>query len=652
MSKRWQIFDKYFDENRPTIGLAPDADGWQNVLYKPQDKMLPDSSEGFQTSFRILKWIIVVTVFALLTRLSYLELIMGSDLSARGEQNYLRVYVTRALRGIIYDRNQKQLVENIPHDNAAIIPADLPQNENERAALFSNLSKIVHMPADDIAQIAEKFRFLYTPITIKDNISHEEKLAILSTFTNQSSGILVVEDFARNYLPASEGMAHTLGYLSRISASEWEKEPNTYSPDTTVGKIGLEKSYESYLRGNNGEKKIVVDAKRTKIDTLFTSEPENGCNLITTLDSDLTNKSYDLLKSAIEKSNATGGTVIMMNPQNGQILSMVSMPDFDNNLFAGGIKGVSEVNAYEALTKDKKTPFLNRAISGTYPPGSTFKIVTASGVLENHIVSASDKLDSPGSISIPSQFDPTRHFTYKDWKADGHGMLNIIGAIAESSDTFFYKVTGGFETFKGLGTEALGDMAKKFGLGTILGIDIPGEQSGVVPTPDWKKEVVKESWLTGDTYNFAIGQGYLLTTPLQVAGFTSAIANNGKLYQPYVVKSINNCASASEKEPQVISQNFLQSDTIQTVKAGLHEAIYGDHGTAKSLRDLPFTVGGKTGTAQFNNNQNTHAWFTAFAPFDNPEVVITVMVEGGGEGNEIAVPIAKQLLQTWGNKYR
>ncbi|MBI4836522.1 MAG: penicillin-binding protein 2 [Candidatus Abawacabacteria bacterium] len=652
MNKRWRIFDRYFDDDRPVHSSVPDTDAWQDVLYTPQDKLLPDSSEGFQTSFRILKWIILATVFALLLRLSYLQLVIGSDLYARGEQNYLRVYVTRALRGIIYDRDRKQLVENIPHDNAAVIPADLPQNELERATTFTTLSNILNIPEEEIAQTVEKYRFLYTPITIKSNIDHETKLKVLSTFTNQSSGVLVVEDFSRHYLSASQGLAHALGYLNRINEYEWEKESQMYTIDTTVGKSGIEKVYEKYLRGRNGEKKIVVNAKHTKIDTLFTSEPENGCDLVTALDSDLNQKSYELLQQTIRRTNATGGSIIIMNPQNGQILSLVSLPDFDNNLFADGIKGKVETEKYEQLLKDKNTPFLDRAISGTYPPGSTFKIVTASGILENNIVTAEEKIEAPGFISVPNQFNPTEHFIYKDWKKEGHGQLNIIEAIAASSDTFFYKVTGGFEKFRGLGVNALSDMAKSFGLGKTLGIDLPGEQSGTVPTPDWKNELLHASWVTGDTYNYAIGQGYLLTTPLQVAGYTSLIAANGKLYQPYIVKAITNCANSSEKEPQVIAEKFLQAETIAKVKEGMHAVIYSDKGTAKSLRTLPFEVGGKTGTAQFNNNQNTHAWFTAFAPYENPEVVITVMVEGGGEGGEAAVPIAKELLQWWGNKYR
>lgn len=647
MSNRWRIFDKYFNQDIGFEDSSNNPDQWQNVFITPQDKLMAESNGQFQGSFRILKAIIILTVFALLIRLSYLQLNLGQLLFERGEENYLRVYVTRALRGIIYDRNGIQLVENIPNDNAAIIPADLPRDEDERQRLFEKLGSLLSIPASEISDLSEKYRFLYTPIVVKADIDHDTKLKLLSQFANQSSGVLVLEDFSRNYLASSNGLAHSLGYLGKVSEEEWQNADGAYTLDSTIGKSGLEKTYEQYLRGINGTQKIVVDARHTKVDTLFTSAPENGCDLVTTIDSKLENKIKTLLQSTITANNATGGSVIVMNPQNGQVISLVSLPGFDNNIFSQGIKGKTEVAEYQKLLNDKNTPFLNRAISGTYPPGSTFKIVTASSVLENNIVTPTDRLDAPGQISVPNQFDPTQSFIYKDWKPTGHGTISIIEALAVSSDTFFYKVTGGYQGFRGVGADKISEFAHKFGLGSVLNIDLPGEQPGLVPTVEWKKEKIGHPWLTGDTYNYAIGQGYLLTTPLQVAGYTSVIASGGKLYQPYLVKEIKNCANSSQKDPQVLQQNFLLPTTLATVKEGMYETIYSDVGTAKSLRTLPFKVGGKTGTAQFNNNQNVHAWFTAFAPYDNPELVVTVMIEGGGEGSAIAVPIAKQIFQWW-----
>ncbi len=647
MSKRWNIFEKHFEQE---INLKSDdgnPDQWQDVIYTPSDDLLPDSSVAFQTSFRILKWIIVIAVMALVVRLAYLQFAMGEILFERGQENYLRVYITRAMRGIIYDRDQQPLVQNIPHDSAAIIPADLPNTDEERKNLFAQLAGILDIPATDIGDISEKYRFLYTPIVIKSNIDHESKLRLLSTFPNQASGVTVIEDFSRKYSDIGEEMSHTMGYLGKINDQEWQSNKDTYTLDSNIGRSGLEKNYEQYLHGTNGQKKIVVNAKHSKIDTLFTSEPQDGCDLITTLDSDLQDKAYWLLKDSIRSSGATGGSIVIMNPQNGQILSLISLPDFDNNLFIDGIKGKEEVAAYERLTKDKNTPFLNRAISGAYPPGSTFKLVTAGSVLENNIVSEKDRLEAPGFISVPNQFKPDESFIYKDWKESGHGSIDIIDAIAQSSDTFFYKVSGGYQNFEGVGSEKISEMAKKFGLGDPLGIDLPNEVSGTVPTSQWKKDVLGLPWVTGDTYNYAIGQGYLLTTPLQVAAFTSVVASSGKLYQPYIVKEINNCGLSSHKEPKILGKDFLKPETLTTIKQGMYNSVYAKNGTAKSLQSLPFKVAGKTGTAQFNNNQDVHAWFTAYAPFDNPEIVVTVMLEGGGEGSQIAVPIAKQILSWW-----
>ncbi len=647
MNKRWKIFDKHFEQEINLKSEDDHPDQWQDVIYTPKDNLLPDSSIAFQTSFRVLKWVVIIAVIVLTSRLAYLQFAIGDMLFDRGQENYLRIYVSRAMRGIIYDRDQKPLVENIPHDSAAIIPADLPNNEEERKALFLQLSTILEIPEQEISDISEKYRFLYTPIIVKSNIDHDSKLALLSTFPNQAAGVMVIEDFSREYLSTNDGLAHVMGYLGKINDTEWQKNRDTYTIDSTVGRSGLEKSYEEYLRGTNGQKKIVINAKHNKIDTLFTSEPQNGCDLITTLDTGLENRVHNLLKDSIRNAGATGGSVIIMNPQNGQILSLVSLPGFDNNLFIDGVKGKEEVATYESLTKDKNTPFLNRAISGAYPPGSTFKLVTASSVLENNIVSANDRLEAPGFITVANQFKPDENFIYKDWKADGHGSIDIIDALAQSSDTFFYKVSGGYQGFQGVGAEKISNMAYNFGLGNPLGIDLPGEVSGTVPGPLWKKNTLDLPWVTGDTYNYAIGQGYLLTTPLQVAAYTSVIANDGKLYQPYLVKEISNCPISSHKEPKILKQNFLSPEHINTVKQGMYQSVYDKDGTAKSLQDLPFKVAGKTGTAQFNNNQDIHAWFTAFAPYNNPEIVVTVLLEGGGEGSQIAVPIAERILSWW-----
>jgi penicillin-binding protein 2 len=366
-----------------------------------------------------------------------------------------------------------------------------------------------------------------------------------------------------------------------------------------------------------------------------------------TIDTDLQKRVSNLLQKTLESSDTNAGVVVIQDPRTGAILSMVSLPTYDNKVMSNGVIGEEESALFDEWINDEHTPFLHRAISGVYPPGSTYKIVTASAALESGTVTVNDYIDSPGQIVIPSWFDPELTFIYKDWKPSGHGFLNVIEALEESSDTFFYKVSGGFEQIQGMGLLTLNDYARYYGVGSKLGVDLPQESAGVLPNEQWKQETIGEGWYVGDTYNMAIGQGYLLMTPLQVNTYTSVIANGGTVYKPHVVQEILNCDDQRSIEPEVIHTDFLTDDTIEAVRTGLRQVIIGPNGTAKTLRNLSVSVAGKTGTAQFNNNEQEHAWFTAYAPYDDPQIAITVLIEGGGEGSEVAVPLAGQIIEMY-----
>jgi penicillin-binding protein 2 len=323
-----------------------------------------------------------------------------------------------------------------------------------------------------------------------------------------------------------------------------------------------------------------------------------------------------------------------MNPQNGAILAMVSQPSFDNNSFSLGIKQAD----YDTLKNDPDTPLLNRAISGEYPSGSTIKPIIAAAALEEKIITPSTGFLSTGGLRVGQWFFP-------DWKAGGHGWTNVTKAIAESVNTFFYYIGGGYEDFVGLGVERIGQYLRAFGLGQPSNIDLTGESSGFVPTAEWKKQTIGEPWYIGDTYHLAIGQGYLLVTPLQVANYTSAFANGGRIYKPRVVQEIlNNDGSVYEvKEPKIIAENMVSPENIETVRQAMRQTVVS--GSAQSLKSLPVAVAGKTGTAQFDSRKPSHSWFTGFAPFDNPQMVLTVLVEEGGESTDSAVPIVKDFWQ-------
>ncbi len=311
----------------------------------------------------------------------------------------------------------------------------------------------------------------------------------------------------------------------------------------------------------------------------------------------------------------------------------MSFPNFDNNEF---IKGLSP-ESFDKIIQDKNEPLLNRAIAGQYPSGSTIKPLIAAAALEEGIISPDKQLNCPGQLTLKDKYNPNIFWTFPDWKA--HGPVNMNKAIAESCNVYFYTIGGGYGDIEGLGIEKIAKYLKLFGWGQALGIDLPGEMTGLVPSPLWKEETKDEEWYIGDTYNVSIGQGDIGVTPLQLAIATAAIANNGKVFQPQLTEN---------SEPNIIRQGFIEEDFLEVVKRGMREAVIS--GSAKALYDLPVKAAGKTGTAQVSKTKAPHSWFTVFAPYDNPEIVLTILIENGGEGSVTALPVAKEVLSWWFSK--
>lgn len=649
MSKR-EIFEFDGFKHKTNFKRTYSLDAADGSNLPPEDHLLPDSRHLFGGSLNLLYFLLAFCLLVILLRSFYLQIVEGSYYLERAENNHIRVYVSKALRGVVYDSQDNLLVENIPRNDLALIPADLPKVKVEKEALLLSLFEMVEADSETRKEVLDTIDagpFSPFPIIVKKDISHDLKLDLLSQYPDNAYGVMVSENFSRSYLTGNE-MSHVLGYLGKITREEWEAKKDQYLIDSDLGKTGLELAYEEELKGMDGRRRVNVDAKGQLTDTMATTLPTAGCDLKLYLDVELQKYVREVLVRAVTNSGSTGGAVLVMNPQNGAILSMVSLPDFDNKIFIDGIKGDKETKEFEYLNSEQAhQPFLNRAVSGVYPPGSTYKLVTATAVLNEGIVGINDYLDAPGQIEIPSWFDPEQKFIYKDWKPTGHGLLNIVGALEESSDTFFYTVTGGYKEFKGLGLNKLVDYNHRFGLGAKLGIDLVGEAKGTVPNEAWKQLNFDENWYVGDTYNMAIGQGYVLTTPLQVASFTATVANKGQVYEPHLVQEILGCDNAQKIEPVLKNEELASPYTFTVVRRGMWEAVNGDAGTAKGLKYLNLDIAGKTGTAQFNNNEQEHAWFTGFAPFDDPEIVVTVLVEGGGEGSATAVPVAGEIFKSY-----
>jgi len=624
--------------------------------------------------FSRLKYYVLFAVFTLLiifTRAAWLQVIRGGYYYLLSEGNRLRSETIEAKRGVIYSRDMKPLVRNKANFVLYFLPVDLPKDELTRDDLIRKISCILEgqpppPPTPEILAASSKeldlvkdnatfYRikeFLaaikigslesYRPLFVADNIAYDKAMLISLSLENWP-GVFLTTKIRREYLlPTSattsavlgeSSLAHILGYTGKINADELATLGPDYSLIDYVGKVGLEYSWEKELKGQAGQKNIEVDALGRQEKVINEVPALDGDNLVLSLDAALQAKAEEVLEAYISKANLKRAAVIVMNPNNGEILALVSLPSYNNNAFARGINQ----EEYDKFLNNPNQPLFNRAISGELPSGSTIKPIFAAGALQDKVITEKTTVLSTGGLQVSDWFFP-------DWKAGGHGLTDVKSALAWSINTFFYYIGGGYGDFKGLGVDGLDKYAELFGLGEKTGIDLPGEATGFVPTAAWKQAVKGESWYIGDTYHFAIGQGDVLVTPLQVANYTAAIANGGTLYVPHLVTEVLHSDNSLlyEVQPQVLRSDFIAPANLAIVRAGLRQTVTA--GSAQSLQSLPVSVAGKTGTAQWSTKNSPHAWFTGFAPYENPQIVITVLVEEGVEGSTIAVLIARDIL--------
>ena len=583
--------------------------------------------------------ILLFFLLIILFRVGWLQIVKGEYYHDLAEGNRIRIERIEPKRGIIYDRNKQPMVRNVANFLLYFIPADLPKDEKEKEKIIERISQIlVVLSPADIKTILGKIKYRslesYQSLFIIDNIEYE-KAMLLYLESDKMHGVYLSNKTRREYNLFSLSLSHILGYISKISEKELTKIDSNYSPIDYIGKTGLENFFENELKGTAGKKQVEVDALGKEKKIINQIIGEDGRNLVLSLDINLQKKLEETMNSELEKLKVKKACAIVLNPNNGEILAMVSMPSYNNNSFA---KGISQ-KEYQKLINNPDNPLFNRCISGEFPPGSTFKPIMAVAALEEKIINENTSFLSNGGLRISEWFFP-------DWKVGGHGTTNVRKAIAESVNTFFYYIGGGFNDFVGLGVDNIIKYCKLFGLGEQTGIDIINEAKGFLPYKEWKKATKGERWYIGDTYHLSIGQGDISVTPLQVANYTAVFANNGSLYKPHLVSQI--LASDDKKIKQVestlIKRDFVSKENIKIVREGMRQTVVA--GSARSLQSVPVAVAGKTGTAQWAFNKPTHAWFTGFAPFDNPQVVITILVEQGGEGSSVAVPIAKEVL-TW-----
>lgn len=694
--------------------------GWDRV----EDYEVPETDTGIRGRLLLLRTVIVVIMIVLLYRVYWLQQNRGDELQTLAEENQLARLTIDPPRGVMFDRNGKPMAVNEPSFNVTITPAFLPDDPSERQAIFERLSILTGVPVtntlqrqellaaadpalvstysrlsdlygvpveetldatgivpelpDSIEGIVDTYSFApYLPAPIKTNVPITEAYQI-----EQESiflpGVRVLEEPVRRY-PSGEITSHLIGYMGPIPNENWLDLG--YERDDRVGWAGLESSMEIELAGQKGERQIEQDWTGRELRQIGpTIEAEPGLNLHLTIDIELQEEAFKILQETIERRRATPdpftgesveveqGSVVALNPNTGEILAMVNIPTFDNNRFSTEVP----VDYYLGLARNDYTPLVNHAISGQYPPGSTFKLVPASGALQEGVVSPSRLLFDPGEITIPNRFapnDPGRAQTFVCWFREGHEYMNMISGISNSCDVYFYKISGGFnqdgEVVQGLGVDRLHEYADQFGFGRVQGVELPLEAPGNNPSQAWKRQTQGEPWSTGDDYNMGIGQGFVTATPLQVAQMAAVVANGGFLYRPTMISHMTDSEGniVEPFEPEVLNSVNVDRQWLDIVAEGMRR-VNQEGGTGVSFTDwldeFDITTAGKTGTSEYCDNiaiergwckegqiLPTHSWYVGYAPFENPEIVVVAFVFNGGEGSQWAAPIVREVMAAY-----
>jgi len=568
-----------------------------------------------------------------------------------------------AYRGNIYDVNGIELTKNIPRLKLSIIP-NIINNADDTASILRNIEEVTLLPYSILeAQLKNGIESNdpSRPITIIDELTTQDAIIYDVKFAKYS-GVQITKDVMRQY-EESPLFSRIIGSTGLIDANNAENYMNAgYSLNETVGKSGLEYTYEKQLRGING-KTIVTKLSNASSDSLqFIQDARNGSNLYLSIDYNLQKKAHEALKQyadqaiidlEIEENKTAEGTVIVMDINTGDILSYISLPDYTGEIFSK----LPSTDSIDALLRDPARPLIDRNIMENFPPGSIFKPIVGIASLEESIATKNTVIDTKGFITIQNQYNPEIEYVFNDW--DNHGPLNFSEGLARSSDVYYYYLSGGYqdenEYFQGLGVDKIHEYAKKFGIGSPTGIDLPGEISGVLPNQKWKKTNLNEPWVVGDTYQLGIGQSYLKIPPIQMLVATAAIGNGGYIVKPKLVKQIGNDEQLIEIENP---KNKIDiSDNNLNIMMDAMKLAADPYGTAFTGEPENINIGGKTGTAEYGlpsyNEEGkaeykTHGWFSGFAPYSNPEIAIIVFLKNG-VGSTHAGPIAKEVLEHYFN---
>ena len=602
-----------------------------------------ETSDAIKKKIRIFAILVVVSFLCLWMRIWYLQILKWQYLTGLSENNRVRMVTLPASRGMIKDRNGETLVSIRPAFNLYLTPEDARN-------LDSSLDKLAQRISLDREKLKKKISQTksFKEVLIKGDIPREE-VAFVEENNMSLPGIRIRAEPLRNYV-FNNLASHTLGYLGEISKASLErlKDP-AYRQGDFVGKNGLENIYESLLRGKKGYKEVEVDVSGRELKTLRKLSPESGNNLILTLDVKIQEELEKLMTETAEQN--MNGSVVVMKVQTGEIIAITSKPSFDPNKFAAGIS----TRNWRDLVTDEWHPLQNRSIHGQYPPGSTYKIVTAIAGLGEGVIKPDTSIFCPGHFKLGRG-------RYRCWKKSGHGFMNLHDALVQSCDVYFYTIG------HRLGIDTIAKYAKRFGLGRSTRLGLSQEKKGLVPTTQWKLLNKKEPWQLGETISASIGQGFNLVTPIQQVIMMAAVANRGILLKPYLVKRIEGPEGQLRQEffPEIIGQIGVDPDHLEQVRMALRDVVNGTRGTGKKSRLKNIIVSGKTGTSQVVRMKSDeelekgeaipvkyrdHAWFVAFAPYEKPVLAVAIIVEHGGHGGATAGPIAGKIFKKYFKLY-
>ena len=580
----------------------------------------------------VLSFVVGIVFLFLVIRLWHLQILGADNYYAMSENNRLRFVPVAASRGDILDRTGKVLVSNRPSFSLAVIPQEVKDKE----ALLTLLSNLLGLDRAEMAERWEKNkgRANYYPIVLASNITRDH-VEIIEENHLRLPGIEIEMKPVREYTN-SQLAAHLLGYIGEVS----EKELNSkgfedYNSGDYVGKNGIERALEKELHGGDGGRQLEVDARGRVLRTISESHPTVGNSVVLTIDA-------AVQKQAERAFGDQAGAAVVMDVTNGEILAFVSNPGFDPSLFSGKLPE----DVWQGYLEDKRHPLENKALSGQYPPGSTFKMITVLAGLENHKIDESTSINCNGSYDLGTS-------TFKCWNKKGHGATNLHKSLRESCDVFYYQLG------EKLGVDKIAAAAQAFKLGTPLGVELLNERSGLIPTSEWKQKRFGKRWYHGETLSVAIGQGAVLMTPIQLASMTATIANEGTIYRPHLIKRIVDADGKTlrEAKTEIIGTAAFSKESFRLVKQGMLAVVNEPGGTGAMARLYDVKVAGKSGTSQVvklrDSKKSTpyqyrdHALFVAFAPFEKPEIAVAVVVEHGEHGGAAAAPIASRILRAY-----